>query len=181
MSLADALKKKLTRGFTVLYGDRDLMDAEAIEAEKGDVLTRLEELEARMDDHDCRYGELQAQLDGIQDLGRDKTTKDEKIAAIVQYAQNVATNLCGERVVLKARDVQGVAGVSRRNAYDLIDDLPDQHEFLLDRAEVTQYGELEIDQDGQDRALVVDLEQLHTDVAAVNKFTTASDELEGSA
>lgn len=120
-------------------------------------------------------------LNAIQDLGREKTTKEEKIAALVRYAQNVAKDTKRSRVALTWKDIKGTAGVSRRYAYDLIDDLPEEYAWLHDRADISQYGDLEIDKDAQDRALVVDLEALHSDSEAVNKFTTTTTRKEASA
>lgn len=129
-----------------------------------------------------RVAENRAQLEALGDLGREKTTKEEKITAIVQYAQNVADDETSDRELLKARDIKGLLGVSRRYAYDLIDDLPEEHDFLLDRRDARQYGELEMDNtDQRGRGLVVDLDALHNNEAAVNKFTTRSAEKEVSA
>lgn len=115
---------------------------------------------------------VESQLEAIQDLGREKTTKDEKITRLVNYAQNLSTDGESGRYVLEAQTIKGTAGVSRRYAYDLMDELPERYEWALDRSELSQYGDLEIDKDEQSRALVIDLDALHTDDEAVNKFTT---------
>lgn len=149
-------------------------DAEFIEV----VHEALDDYEQLRDEHERfkdRLAEIETQLDAIQDLGREKTTKEEKIAAIVRYAQNTARgDGTSGRVALKVKTLKGVAGVSRRYAYDLIDELPDEYEWLHNRSTVSQYGDLEIGRDGPDRALIVDLEVLHTDEQAVNKFTTST-------
>lgn len=150
--------------------DHDIQAADT----DGTVLERLAGLERQL-------AEIQSQLDAIQDLGREKTTKEEKVAAIVRFAQNAASNPTSERVVVKARQIKGVAGVSRRYAYDLIDDLSAEYAWVLDRDEVSQYGDLELDTSSQDRAVVVDLELLHSDEAAVNKFTTRTGQKGASA
>lgn len=120
-----------------------------------------------------RLGEIETQLDAIQDLGREKSTKEEKIAAIVRYAQNTVTgDATTGRVAVTVKTLRGVAGISRRYAYTLIDELPDEYAWLHNRSTVSQYGDLELDRDSQDRALIVDLEALHTNDGDVSKFTT---------
>lgn len=122
-----------------------------------------------------RLAEIETQLDAIQDLGTEKTTKEEKIAAVVQYAQNtVSGDATTGRVALPVKQLKGVAGISRRYAYTLIDDLPDEYEWLHNRSTVSQYGDLEIDEDSQNSALIVDLERLHETDADVSKFITAT-------
>ncbi|WP_254841147.1 hypothetical protein [Natronomonas marina] len=172
--LVDAIRRKLSDIETAIRGDRDVVEVEEIVEEKGDLLTRVDELESQL-------AAVESQLDSIQDLGQEKSTKEEKIAAVVQYAQNAADDPKTGRVALKATDVKGVTGVSRRYAYDLMDGLPDEYEWALDRSDVSQYGELEIDQQSQDRALIIDLELLHSDEGAVNKFTTRTSRKEASA
>lgn len=131
----------------------------------GDLVDQLQEQQNAIN-------RLESQLEAIQDLGREKTTKEEKITRLVNYAQNLSTDGESGRYVLEAQTIKGTAGVSRRYAYDLMDELPDKYDWALDRSEVEQYGDLEIDKDEQSRALVIDLDVLHTDGEAVNKFTT---------
>jgi hypothetical protein len=134
-----------------------------------DIITRLNDIESRL-------VEIEAQLDAIQDLGREKTTKEEKIAALVQFAMNQATDPREDRVTLEVSDIKGVTGVSRRYAYDLLDDLDEDYEWASDRKNIEQYGDLQIDKDAQNAAIVIDLEALHSNEEAVNKFTTRTSE-----
>lgn len=163
--LVEALQKKVNSLGHFTHGGRDAIELEVEVEQNGDLLTRVEDLEARL-------AEIETQLDAIQDLGQEKSSKEEKIAALVQYAQNKCMAPETDRVALTAREIRGVAGVSRRYAYDLIDDLPGDYVWAKDRRAVRQYGSLEIDKDGNTRALVVDLELLHSNPEAVNKFTT---------
>jgi polyhydroxyalkanoate synthesis regulator phasin len=117
-----------------------------------------------------RVAELEENVNAISDLGREKTTKEEKIAAIVQYSLNQATGSRKNAVALRPKEIKGVAGVSERYAYNLVDDLPQQYDFFLDKSEAKQYGSLQIDRDSQQRALLVDLELLQNDDDALNKF-----------
>lgn len=119
--------------------------------------------------------ELENRLDALESnvgiLEETGSSKEMKVRDIVGQAVNLA-DADQPGAVLTARDIKGATGCTRRYAYDLIDDLPDEYHFLKDRKEVKQYGDLELDWDAQARGLFVDLEQLHTDPEAVNKFTT---------
>lgn len=156
-------------------------DAEFIDV----VHEALDDYEELREDHrrlQDRLAEIETQLDAIQDLGREKTTKEEKITAIVRYAQNTADgDGTTGRVALTVKTLRGLTGISRRYAYDYIDDLPHEFEWLHNRNTIDQYGSLEIARDGPDRALIVDLEVLHNDEQAVNKFTTRTTGKEASA
>lgn len=167
------------RKFTTTLADVDDPDGEIgmIEATFRAV-DRFEHLEERVDELESENQMLRHTVEQLTDIGEEKSTKEEKIAAIVTWAQRQAADETADRVAVTARDIVGVTGVSRRYAYDLIDDLPGEYDWLLDRSRVSQYGDLEIDQDGQTRAVIVDCEQLHEDDAAVNKFTTATSQKE---
>lgn len=164
-SRLDSLTETSDRLAKVLGVDDDLVKAADDTNVDGSVMDRIDDLEAQMN-------RIESQLEAIQDLGREKSTKEEKIARLVQYAQNLSNDGRSGRILLKAKDIKGTAGVSRRYAYDLMDELPEKYEWALNRSQLSQYGDLEIDKDGQDRALVIDLDALHTDDEAVNKFTT---------
>lgn len=181
MTLSETLRKKTRHLRKVVYGDRTDVGVDEDLDPHDDLLSYIEALDERQTEMTQQLAEIESQLEAIQDLGREKTTKEEKVAAIVQYAQNTATNPETDRVAVKAREIKGVAGVSRRYAYDLVDDLPGEYEWIHDRSAVQQYGDLEIDRETQVRAVVVDLEQLHSDTGAVNKFTTRSSREEASA
>lgn len=122
-----------------------------------------------------RIAALEQNVAAISDLGREKTTKEEKIAAMVQFAMNQASDARAERVALTPKEIKGVTGVGLRHAYNYLDELPGEFDFLLDKADVTQYGDLEIDKSSQKRALIVDLEALHSDEQALNKFNNRTD------
>lgn len=116
-----------------------------------------------------RVAELEQNMDAISDLGRERTSKEEKIAAIIQFAMNKAD---GSRsaVLMRPNEIKGIAGVSERYAYNLVDDLPEEYEFFRSRDEARQYGSLGIDTDKQAKAMIVDVELLQQNEAALNKF-----------
>jgi len=156
----------------VIYGiaddDGELGDIEAAVA----AVERVEELETAVTELRGRVAELEEHRDAISDIGQEKTTKEEKIAAIVTWAQRQARDEQGESVLVKVKDIIGCTGVSRRYAYDLLDDLPERYDWLERRQDAPGYSGLESSTEHKVRGLVVDLEQLHTDEAAVNKFKT---------
>lgn len=160
----------------VLYGISgcDADDNTPIDAALA-VVERIEDLEEENKELRGRLVEIENRIEVIQNLGSKKTTKEEKVAAIVQYAQNtVGEEATTGHVPLKPKTVKGVAGVTERYAYKLLDDLPDEYDFFLDKTEIRQYGDSELDKDSQERALVVDLEVLHQDEHALNKFNNGT-------
>ncbi|WP_255170122.1 hypothetical protein [Natrononativus amylolyticus] len=156
-----------------------------------DAETRLTITEQRLDsffnwreETDDRIGDLKRENDELRQrltalearvnvVEGGKSTKDGKIRQIVAKAENLRKKDQGA-VVLTARDIVGATGVSRRYAYDLIDDLPEKHHWVITRTEARdrQFGNVEIDANKQTKAIVVDCEALHSDPEAVNKFTT---------
>jgi hypothetical protein len=118
-----------------------------------------------------RLASVEQQLEQFEDLTETTSSKTEKLAAIVQFAKNKATHRM-DKVSVSASEIIGATGVTRRYAYDLIEELPDEYDCFDNRNTISQYGSLEIDQDSQTRALIVDCEGVQYDVDGVNKFTT---------
>lgn len=142
----------------------------------GEFKPLAERTAALEDELDKRVGTLEQNIAAISDLGREKTTKEEKITAIVHFATNKADDPTSSRVTLRPSDIQGVAGVTQRYSYNLIDELPNQYGFFLAKQDIRQYGDLQIDKSSQKRALIVDLELLHQDDVALNKFNNRTTE-----
>jgi hypothetical protein len=136
-----------------------------------DFPTAARELRETVDGHGDELDDLRSEVSSIGDAMADGGNggKQAKVFDIVQQARNLRER--DQPVVkLKARDIVAATGCSRRYAYDLMDDLPEEHNFLLSPAEMQQYGDLELDND--ERALGVDFEGVHSDGVPVNKFTT---------
>ena len=132
---------------------------------------RVSELEDENAELRGRLDALEARIDVVED---GSSTKSGKIRQIVAGAEN---NRTGDQpaVVMDAAKIVTVTGVSRRYAYDLIDDLPEKHHWILTRSKARerQFGSVEIDDGRQTKAIVIDFEALHSDLEAVNKFTTS--------
>lgn len=134
---------------------------------------RVSELEDENDELRARLDALESRMDVLED---DSSSKDGKIRQIVAGAEN---NRTGDQsaIVMNAAKIVTVTGVSRRYAYDLIEDLPEQYHWILTRSEARerQFGSIEINDGKQTKAIVIDFEALHSDPEAVNKFTTSSE------
>jgi hypothetical protein len=139
--------------------------------------TIVEGVQAAIEEHrelQERVNDLEQRLEMIGDIGTKKTNKEQKVAAIITYASQKDAGMKG--TVVKPKEIAGVANVSERYAYDLIDDIvngdgedgslhDDGYPWALDAADQTL-----IDKDAPGRGLIVDFDRLHEDPAALNKF-----------
>ncbi|UIO98877.1 hypothetical protein Hbl1158_10060 [Halobaculum sp. CBA1158] len=143
-------------------------------------LQRIESLEERVDELKHENESIQETVDRLGDIGSNKTSKEQKIAAVVTYADQ-ARETDQSRITVTRKNVKGAAGVSRRYAYDLVDDMidgdgengtvgPDGFDWALDPAAQSRA----IDQDAPTKGVLIDFDVLHDDPAAVNKFITGS-------
>jgi hypothetical protein len=123
-----------------------------------DVATQTERLDA-----------VEEQLAALGDIGAAKTTKEEKLAAIVTFAQNKQGSQSAT-VAVTATEIRGCVGVSRRYAYELIDEAA----ATLDGARVRDATDVQTSTgvEHKKKALLVDCEAVHVDGAGVNEFTT---------
>lgn len=140
-------------------------ETEDLFAAVDETIDRIETVEQRLD-------ELDDVRDMLADVTDEKTSKEQKIGAIVTYAQN--TRRDGQpAVTVLPKSITGVAEVSRRYAYDLVDDLVNTYEWAHDPAAVERYGSVE--RDRPQKGVLIDFEGVHGDPVPVNKFTTRSD------
>lgn len=166
---------------TQLAGTPPTTDAGLIE-KTFRALDALEELLVRIEELEKENAELRERLDTLGDIGAEKTSKQAKIASIVLYADSLRDE--GQSAVkVLPKNVCGVANVSRRYAYDLIDDMihgdgengtvgPDGFSWAHDPAEIDQYGSLE--KKKTQKGILIDFEGNHGDPLSVNKFNTGS-------
>lgn len=144
--------------------DKNLTARKELESTVDEVLNRLDELEAENE-------RLQARIDS----GGGKAAK---VGQIVRYADN-AKDSGSPAIKLTAKEIQGATGCSRRYAYDLMDDLPDEYDWFLTPQEMRQYGSIQID-NADERRLGIDFEGVHSTGCPVNKFTTSDGQEAGS-
>lgn len=143
--------------------DEDLDLHEAVDR----AVDRVEKLEHRLD-------ELEDMKEMLSDVGTQKTSKEEKVAAIVTYASQKHSGMRG--TVVKPKEIAGIVDVSKRYAYDLIDDIvhgDGEHGSLKDggydwAVEASSFSA--VDKETPERGLAVDFERLHEDDEALNKF-----------
>lgn len=140
-------------------------DPELIEA-AGLILQRFDEVEETVQEHS-------QQLESLKDVTDTKTTKEEKVASIIQFGENQRGG--APKWNITAKEIRGVTGVSRRYAYDLIEDIAESYDWAELRDGRTQpsaknAGETKI---RWKKAVQIDYELLHSDHGSVNKFTTS--------
>lgn len=137
-------------------------DVDDYTADPGQLLSAANEF------HD-RFADIEDQMDAVQSVGTEKTTKEQKIAQVVAFAEN-QRNADTNATTVTMQNIKGATGVSRRYAYDLAEDMVERYTWALDPKQQTRA----VDQKQRQRGVMIDFEQLHTDPAAVNKFTTPS-------
>lgn len=127
-------------------------------------LDEFDRLQDRIEDLEAENAQLRERLNKLGDIGEKKTSKEEKVAAILTFADNAR----GEegRIKVSPADVAGVTGVSERYAYDLVDDVIDEYVWAYDPAEVSR----RIDQETPEKGVIVDFERLQEDEESLNKF-----------
>lgn len=115
--------------------------------------------------------DLESECQRLRRRVTDNGGKKQKVAGIVRFAAN---KRAGQSVVkVGAKEIKGATGCSRRYAYDLIDDLPDEYDWALSSSGMAQYGSLELDLRDENRVLGIDFEGVHSAGVDVKKFTTA--------
>lgn len=127
-------------------------------------LDRVETLETRLDELD-QVGDM------LADVAETTSTKEEKVGKIVTYAENTRRDEQPGVTVLP-KSIKGVTEVSRRYAYDLVDDMIDEYAWAHDPAAVDRYGSVE--RDAPQKGVLIDFEGVHGAPCPVNKFTTRS-------
>lgn len=118
--------------------------------------------------HAERLDAVEQQLAALGDVGAPKTSKAQKLAAIQAFAQNKRGSQ--STVAVTAEEIQGCVGVSRRYAYDLIDEAAE----ALDGVRVREASDVQTSTgvEHKKKALLVDCEAVHTNGESVNQFTT---------
>jgi len=145
---------------------RTAIDAEI--SSIGDLPDAGREFNRRVDTYDERLEELEQQAAALGDIETAKTTKEQKLAAILRFAENKRGQQA--KVAVTADEIQGCVGVSRWYAYDLIDDAAE----LVDGMRVREATDVQTSTgvEHKNKALLIDCERVHEDGATVDSFTT---------
>lgn len=147
-------------------------------------LDTIEELQDRIETLEAENEQLQERIEALGDIGTQKTSKEAKIASIITFAENSRKEDQNAVKVLPS-DICGVANVSRRYAYELIDDMingdgqngavgPDGYSWAHNPDEISQYGSMEIDSKEVRKGVIIDFEGVHGESVSVNNFNTES-------
>lgn len=150
--------------------DTDVGPAEAWAA----ALDKIREQARRIDELERRITEHGQQLDKLGDIGEEKTTKEQKIVAVLTFADNIR-NPNEQKVVVKPKDIKGVAGCSRRYAYDLVEDMHESYAWATDNTKRKDRttGLSGAESDSPPCGVLIDFDEVaHSEDGVVNKFTT---------
>jgi hypothetical protein len=150
--------------------DTDVGPAEAWVAALETIQSQQEQIEALQ----RQVTDNSQQLDRLGNIGEEPTTKEQKIVAVLQYAENIR-NPNESKVVVKPKDIKGATGVSRRYAYDLVDEMHDSYEWATDntRREARTTGLSGAESDSPPCGVLIDFDEVaHATDGVVNKFTT---------
>lgn len=136
-----------------------------------DFKQRLEELESEVGDLQDHVADLEAENQRLRNRISDSPGKDEKLAKIVRFAANARKDQ--PAVKLDARDIAGAAECSERYAYDLMDSLASDYDWILTPDECRQYGQLEMETDSG-RWIAIDFEGVQSEGVRLNLFFNGS-------
>ena len=163
------------RDLPLLKGTIRAMTAAEIESieEFPDAGREFRDRVARVED---RLADVERRLDRLGDVGQEATSKEEKFTAILAFAENKRNG--SAKVALSPQEVKGCTGVSRRYAYDLIDEMAD----VVGGVEVREATDVKTGSgtEHKGKALLVDCEAVHHNGGGVNEFTTGGGATEGA-
>ena len=89
--------------------------------DRASIHKRLSGLEEELDDLETAVASHGETLDTIADIGDDKTSQEEKLGAIIAYANQARDN--SSKVLITPKEIAGATGCSKRYAYDLVDEI----------------------------------------------------------
>lgn len=145
------------------------------------VADRIDGLERELNDLREEVDKQGEVVDALEDITQEKTTKEQKVAAIVRYADQ-KRDRDNDKMLVEPTEIQGLLDVSRRYSYDLVDSIDSEYEWARIRDGRTQATAK--DGGGRQRikkALELDFEGVHGEPVPVNKFTTDMAKVEGTA
>ena len=87
-----------------------------------DVNRRMSDIEEQLKDLQSAVSHHGEQLEAVANVGKKKTNKKGKVAAIAAFAMQKADN-ADAKVLVDAGEIRGCVGVARRYAYTLMDSI----------------------------------------------------------
>jgi hypothetical protein len=82
---------------------------------------RMADIERQLDDLQTAVASHGETLEMIADVGDDKTSEEEKLGAIVAYANQARGD--SSKVLVTPKEIAGATGCSKRYGYDLVDEI----------------------------------------------------------
>ncbi len=115
---------------------------------------------------------VRSRVAALGDLGEERTSKEEKIATVLMFAFNKGD---GEsKVSVTPQEIRGCTGVSRRYAYDLVEEIGSSVTGCQIReAETVRTS---TGSKRKPKALLVDCSVVQAEPDGMNRFTTGGDE-----
>jgi tetrahydromethanopterin S-methyltransferase subunit G len=165
-AIVEAVRRQMKQHTKLLVGGESIQDVTDPDEEPS-----YHEQLGNLDD---RVDNVEAEVESLDGVVADGSGgKVSKVHDIVQLASNRRSDEA--LVAMEVNDIVDATGVSRRYANDLIDGpncLPGEYEWMHQRKSLKQYGDLELDTDAQNKALVIDFAGVQGKACPVNKFTT---------
>lgn len=121
---------------------------------------------ARLDELESHVEKQQQVIHRFEEIQTDVGNKTTTIAKIVSYADRVRE---GSVVTVRPKEMKGAADISKRYAYDLVDEIDDTYDWAWDPRSEQRAA----DEHSRNKALRIDFELLHQDRAALNQFNNA--------
>ena len=137
------------------------------------VRKRVTDLEDENEDVRETIETLSDRLSVLKDQMGQPQGKDTKVAALVEYADN-KRDPDQKGAKLGIQEIKGTTGCSRRYAYDLVEELPEEYACVVDQRDADNFGGAELANDSV--GLFVDVELAHEDDRLVNHLTTQTAE-----
>lgn len=144
------------------------------------VADRMDRLERELADLREEVNQQGQVVDALEDITQEKTTKEQKIAAVVRYADQ-KRDRDNDKMIVYPQEIRGLLDVSRRYSYDIVDSMAGEFEWARIRDGRTQASSK--DGGGRQRvkkALELDFAGVHGEPVPVNKFTTDMAVTEGT-
>lgn len=179
----DAAQSVALRKLLYHLADVDLEEGEdcgLIEAALriADRIDHLEQDLADLRDEIETHGQV---VDALGDITQSKTTKEQKVAAVVRYADQ-KRDADNDVMRVFPAEIKGLLDVSQRYAYQLVEDIADEYAWARERESRTKATAK--DGGGRKRikkALEIDFEGVHGEAIPLNEFNNDVALKEGSA
>jgi len=156
-SMEIAMLRRLAYG---LAGDGVDAETNGLPEAVASAIERVDELERENE-------RLRSRLDKLGDIGEQKSSKEQKIAAIVTYAEQRRSD-GQDALVVKPGTIKGLVDISERYSYTLVDDMIDEFDWAHDPSKVQRYGAVE--RDAPDKGVLIDFEGVHGEAVPLSKF-----------